>query len=90
MSKKDEHFDSKLRGPIGRVNPLGNDIKDDSSHIEEFNEVVDNQQKKNCRFNIPPIHVIDLIAFWSFLFFFLLFNCIYWVHYLAEEENNAV
>ena len=49
--------------------------------IEVFNEEEGNRKMKKCSFGIPPLHVIDFIAFWSFLFLYLLFNCTYWFHY---------
>ena len=53
-----------------------------SATIEAVNEDMTIQPKKNCMVSIPPLHAIDLIAFWLFLFLYLLFNCIYWAHYI--------
>ena len=55
------------------VNKIGDPI------TEALNDGTQNQEI--CPFNIPPIHVIDIIAFWAFLFFYIMFNCIYWFHY---------
>ena len=32
-------------------------------------------------FNIPPIHVVDLLSFVLYIFFFIAFNAVYWINY---------
>ena len=39
------------------------------------------EARENCMLGIFPVRTVDYTAFWSFLFAFLLFNCIYWIHY---------
>ena len=50
---------------------------------EALTEPVETREKEKCIFSIPPIHVVDIISFWVFLFSYLIFNCIYWLHYLS-------
>ena len=34
----------------------------------------------------PPIHVVDLVSFWSHFSFFVLFNAIYWCYPSDKDE----
>ena len=44
-------------------------------------ELFQGQKKMKTIPNIPPVHIVDLISFNIYLFFFILFNGIYWISY---------
>ena len=81
IPKKENDPDAQLRRRnLKALNVNEKEIPD----IEPISEDVTNQTKKNFVFGIRPIHAVDFIAFFLFVFLYLLFNCIYWLHYLRE------
>ena len=88
LSKKEEISSAHLRRrnvtkkEIGAIESFDAEVGNkEKADIEAFNEKVENEAKKKCIFGIPPLHVVDFIAFWLFLFLYVLFNCTYWFYY---------
>ena len=48
------------------------------------NECQDKERKKTAELPSLSIDKIDFLAFWSFLFVYILFNVFYWVLYLPN------
>ena len=53
----------------------------DRKMLESGKEEDQAQNIKNIVSNIPSIHVVDLISFCLYIFFFIFFNVIYWISY---------
>ena len=69
-----------------RVNSAKLDNNDITNQTIESNKKIKYVQDKNEKIRgqfwlFASVHALDVAAFWIFLVFFLLFNCIYWHHY---------
>ena len=58
-----------------------NSIKLDKLAIQILKEKSSSRPKTKNEICVTSIHMVDFLAFWLFLFFYMLFNCIYWTYY---------
>ena len=69
-----------------RVSSAKVDNSDIANQKNESNKKLKHEQDKKGKIRgqfwlFASVHALDVAAFWIFLVFFLLFNCIYWHHY---------
>ena len=69
-----------------RVNSAKLDNNDIANQKIESNKKIKYEQDKKEKIRgqfwlFASVHALDVVAFWIFLVFFLIFNCIYWHHY---------
>ena len=62
--------DVELRGP--KITDTFNGMEKDKAQKRKGMEVMT---------RTPPIHLVDMLSFCFYIFFFISFNAIYWVHY---------
>ena len=58
----------------GEKNSSGNRLRKGEERLQLWNRF-------KVIFNMPPIHVVDLITFCLYIFLFISFNAVYWMTY---------
>ena len=77
MSNKTHHNDPACRSVALRFRS-----KTDPSGREQYKDTMNGAKTKtNLKTNLPFYMVIDVVAFWLYLFLYLIFNLTYWTKY---------
>ena len=89
VSRAPNHVDKKLHDGNRGTTVISNSgglsrIQVDSNENSAVKAEEERVHGNNCMkiiSNMPPIHIVDLISFGLYLFFFILCNGIYWISY---------
>ena len=82
MSKTNNTNNLSIVTPSRRVAPLAIVEEKERMHLKIVKEMQHRKKlmkeidRSFC--SVPSVHVVDFVAFWVHLFFFSLYNCIYW------------